>query len=98
VLSDQDSYCKRVHDNICVFSQGVSCLNKIFILMGEGSVTKECKHLYREFRVESSNGKVDRVWFYCQKCLEIVSKSIDSDKKRPMVPIKPVSTVTVQRI
>ncbi len=61
-------------------------------------MAKECKHLYRDFRVESSNGKVDRVWFYCQKCLKIESKSIESDRKRPIESIKPVSTVTVQRI
>ncbi len=72
-------------------------LNKIVNLIGDDSVEKECKHFYREFRVESSNGKVDRVWFYCQKCLKIESKSIDSGWKRPIEPppIKPASTVMV---
>lgn len=34
----------------------------------------ECKHWFREYRVESVNGKVIKVWFYCRKCLEIRNK------------------------
>ncbi|RDE19277.1 hypothetical protein DV714_19675 [Parageobacillus thermoglucosidasius] len=39
---------------------------------------KKCDHWYREFRVESNNGKVSRVFFYCQKCLDIQIKKIES--------------------
>lgn len=38
---------------------------------------KKCRHWYREFRVEGNNGKVSRVFFYCQKCLDIQIKNID---------------------
>jgi hypothetical protein len=46
--------------------------------MCEHKSEKVCDHLYREFRVESNNGKVSRVFFYCQKCLDIQIKKIET--------------------
>ncbi|EZP75017.1 hypothetical protein H839_15993 [Parageobacillus genomosp. 1] len=45
--------------------------------MCEHKSEKKCDHWYREFRVEGTNGKVSRVFFYCQKCLDIQIKNID---------------------
>ena len=36
----------------------------------------ECQHWFREFRVETGNGRVSCIWFYCQKCLKIERKTV----------------------
>lgn len=37
---------------------------------------RQCQHLYREFRVETINREVTKIYFYCQKCLDIQIKSL----------------------
>lgn len=40
------------------------------------SISK-CDHIYREFRTECINDNSYRVFFYCQKCLDIQIKKVD---------------------
>ncbi|GKU81213.1 hypothetical protein NCCP28_06090 [Niallia sp. NCCP-28] len=55
-----------------------SLTNRLDRPVTEKKVTpsNNCDHLYRDFRTESINGKVSSVFFYCQRCLDIVVKGI----------------------
>jgi hypothetical protein len=38
---------------------------------------RKCNHLYRKFRVENTSDIILKVFFYCQKCLDIQIKKIE---------------------
>lgn len=42
---------------------------------GETNHQVNCNHFYSDFRTETANGKLSKVYFYCSRCLDIQIKN-----------------------